>query len=153
MNFLLVPYVQLFLHKLQLNFWKFVFETFCSFEVLEFLFAKWSSIFFSWWAIEFFLIKCCRNFCSQSALDFFSHDMLFKFFSCLLGEFDSWNFSLQNLGYVYFNYFEVVYVHWVIVKGVQSQALPDIQRDATLHNDGSFEAPKNSQLPLWLSKW
>jgi hypothetical protein len=39
---------------LQLNFWKCVFETFCSLEVLEFLFTKWSSIFFSWWDIEFF---------------------------------------------------------------------------------------------------
>jgi hypothetical protein len=41
-----------------------------------------------------------------------------------------------------------VYVHWIIAKGVQSQALLGIQRDATLHNDGGFEAPKNSQLPL-----
>jgi len=31
---------------------------------------------------------------------------------------------------------------------MQSQALLDIKRDATLHNDGGFEAPKNSQLPL-----
>jgi hypothetical protein len=36
--------------------------------------------------LNFLLIKCCWNFWLWSALDFFSHDMLFKFFSCLLGE-------------------------------------------------------------------
>jgi hypothetical protein len=37
--------------------------------------------------LNFFLIKCCSNFCSPSALDFFSHDMHFNFFSCPLGEY------------------------------------------------------------------
>jgi hypothetical protein len=36
----------------------------------------------------------------------------------------------------------------VIAKGIQSQALMGIQRDAMLHNDGGFEAPKNSPLQL-----
>ncbi len=73
------------------------------------------------------------NFCSQSGLQFFFLDELLIFFSlnvvevfvhkvllifflmiCFsnfslvyLGNIDSWNFSLQNLGYVCFNYFEV----------------------------------------------
>jgi hypothetical protein len=142
MNFLLVHDVQLFLHKLQLNFWKCVFETFFSFEVLEILSTKWFSIFFLDKILNFFLIKCCWNFCSQSAVDFFLMICFSKFSLVYLGNIDSWNFSLQNLGYVRFNYFEVVYVHWVIAKRVQSQALLGIQRDALLHNDGGFEAPK-----------
>jgi hypothetical protein len=47
---------------------------------LEFFFPKWSSIFFSWWAIEFFFIKCCWNFCSRSALDFFFSWYAFQIF-------------------------------------------------------------------------
>ncbi len=53
---------------------------FCSFEVLEFFFPKWSSNFFSWWAIDFFLIKCCWNFCWQNALDFFFSWHAFQIF-------------------------------------------------------------------------
>jgi hypothetical protein len=111
------------------------------------------NLFFLMKYLIFFLIKCCWNFCLQSALDFLSHDMFSNFSLVYLGNIDFWNFSLQNLGSVCFNYFEVVYVHWVIAKGVQSQALLGIQRNAMLHNDGGFEAHKNSPLQLWLSKW
>jgi len=154
MNFLLVHDVQLFLHKLQLNFWKCVFETFCSFEVLEFLFTKWSSIIFSWWAIEFFFsLTVVEIFVHEVNLIFFLMICFSNFSLIYLGNIDSWNFSLQNLGSVCFNYFEVDYVHWVIGKGVQSQALMVIQRESKLHNDGGFGAPKNSPLQLWLSQW
>jgi len=80
----------------------------------HFLFTKWSSIIFLDELLNCFLMKCCWNFCLQSALDFFLMICFSNFSLVYLGNIDPWNFSLQNLGYVWFNYFEVVYVHWVI---------------------------------------
>ncbi len=115
----------------------------------HFLFTKWSSIIFLDQLLNFFLMKCCWNFCSQSALDFFLM-ICFSIFSLVyLGNIDPWNFSLQNLGYVCFNYFEVVYVHWVIT------SLDGHLKGCNASQWWWFwsKSNQNSPLQLWLSKW
>ncbi len=80
----------------------------------------------SYWIV--FSLNVVEIFVHQVLLILFLMICFSNFSLVCLGNIDSWNFSLQNLGYVCFNYFEVVYVHWVIAKGVQSQALLGIQK-------------------------
>ncbi len=117
----------------------------------DLLFIRGFGIFVHKVVFNFFFLMRYWIFFSLNVVEIFVHKVLLIFFLTIcfskislvyLGNIDAWNYSLQNLGYVCFNYFEVVYVHWVIAKGVQSQALLGILRNAMLHNDGGFEAPK-----------